>query len=148
VNKSSGALGGIVLVLIALLVAGCGGSSEEALTKSEFVEQGNAICKQATKEREKAIAEFAQTGNPNGSRENLQEEAVEKALPSYEGAAEKIAELRAPKGDEAKVEAIVEGMEETVAKIHANPQSAFAGDRAFRNANKAAENYGLDDCVV
>ena len=143
-----GALGGIVLALFALLVAGCGGSSEEALTKSEFVKQGNAICAVAAKEREKAIFEVANNANPSRSQQEVREEAVEAGIPVYEEATEQIADLGAPKGDEAKVEAVVEAMEEAAAKVNANPQSAFSGDRTFGKANKAAESYGLDACTA
>jgi len=148
VNKSMGALGGIFLVLFALWVAGCGGSSDEALTKSEFVKQGNAICSQAAKAREKAVFGFLKNANPQGNQDAVREEAAKKALPFYEEAAEQIDSLGAPAGDEAKVEAVVSAMEEAAAKIDANPQSAFAGDATFSEANKAAESYGLDACTA
>src|SRR5690242_14940555 len=131
-----GALGGIVLALLALLVAGCGGSSEEELTKSEFVKQGNAICTQAAKNREKAVFELLKNANPQGGQKVIRKEAAETALPFYEEAAEQLDSLGAPAGDEAKVEALVTAMEEAAAKIHANPQSAFAGDLPFRKPNK------------
>jgi len=142
-----GALGGIVLLFFALLVVGCGSSSDEALSKSEFVKQGNAICAEATKAREKVILELIKTSDPSASQEATREEAVDKAMPFYEDAAEEIADLGAPSGDEAKVEAIVDAMDEAAAQVKANPQSAFTGNLPFRKANKAAESYGLDSCV-
>jgi len=147
VNKSMGALGGIVLLFFALLAAGCGGSSDEALTKAEFVKQGNAICTQARKAREKAVFGLIQNANPNGNQKALREEAADKAIPYYEEAAEQLADLGAPEGDEAKIEAIVTGMEEAAARVNANPQSAFTGSTPFRKANEAAESYGLEACV-
>jgi hypothetical protein len=148
VNKSMGAMGGITLLFFALLAAGCGGSSEEALTKSEFVKQGNAICAKATKTREKAVIELIKGADPQTSQKALQREAADIALPPYETAAEEIDDLGAPDGGEAEVEAIVEAMEEAAAQVDANPQTAIAGNLPFRKANKAAESYGLDACVV
>lgn len=143
-----GVLGGVVLLVFALLAAGCGGSSDEALTKSEFVKQGNAICVEATEAREKEILKIIKSANPNDDQKALQREAADKAVPFYEGAAEEIADLGAPKGDEAKVEALVAAMEEAAAKVKASPQTAIAGNLPFRKANEAAEGYGLDACVV
>lgn len=146
-NKSMGAVGGIVLLIFALLVAGCGSSGDEALNKSEFVKQGNAICTQARKAREKAVIDLVQNADPKSSQQALREEAAKKAMPYYEEAAEQLADLGAPKGDEAKVEGVVDAMEEAAARVNANPQSAFVGNAPFRKANEAAEGYGLEACV-
>jgi len=146
VNKSTGALGGVALLLFALLIAGCGSSSDEALSKSEFLKQGNAICAKNAKAREEAIVEVIKTHDPNASIKENREEAVQKILPIYEDTAEQIADLGAPKGDEAKVEALAEAMEEAATKLHANPGSAFSQNTPFVKPNKMAESYGLDAC--
>jgi|SRR5215211_4598490 len=144
-----GAVGLIVFALFALLVGGCGGGGdEEALSKSAFVKQGNAICKEDAKKREKELTDFVESADPKGNKEALQEELIKQMLPIYEGTAEKIADLGAPAGDEAKVEAVVDAMEEAAAKVEANPQSAAIGNLPFRKANKAAESYGLKTCVI
>jgi hypothetical protein len=147
VNKLMRASGGTALAIFALLVAGCGGSSEEALSKSEFLKQGNAICAQQTKAREEAISELIQSVDPSEGQKAIRKEAAEKAVDLYEGATKDIAELAAPKGDEAKVKAIIQSMEDSAASIRANPQSAFVG-HPFDKANKAVESYGLKDCVA
>jgi hypothetical protein len=118
------------------------------LTKSEFVEQGNAICAEDTEEREKVLSELAETLNPNGDQEAYREQALTKLLPIYEGAAKQIGELGPPAGDEAKVEGIVKAMEEAVARVEANPQTAAVGSLPFKKANEAAESYGLKACVI
>lgn len=142
-----GAVGAVGFLLMVLLASGCGGSSKE-LSKSEFVTQGNTICKEATEAREKLLAEFAETTNPKANDEVAREKVLEKILPIYEGAAKQIGELGAPSGDEAKVEAIVGAMEEAAAKVKASPQTAGIGDLPFRKANEAAESYGLTACTV
>lgn len=144
-----GVLGGIVLLFFALLAAGCGSSSDEALSKSEFLKQANAICKKATSAKEKVLPELLQKADPGASLETMRQKAVDTLMTFYEGAAEEIGELGAPKGDEAKVEAILEAMEEAAADAKSNPQSVFggAGQLPFRKANKAAESYGLKSCI-
>jgi hypothetical protein len=143
-----GALGGIVLLVFALLAVGCGSSDSKELSKAEFVKQGNAICTQATKARDKALTELIQNANPGTSQEDLRKEAADKVMPFYEGAAEDIGDLSAPKGSEAKAEALVDAMEEAAAKVRANPQLAATGNQPFRKADQVAESLGLEDCTI
>ncbi|HET7589047.1 MAG TPA: hypothetical protein VFK14_02510 [Solirubrobacterales bacterium] len=145
-SKSIGVAG--ALALFALLITGCGGSGSKELSKAEFVKQGNAICEEATKAREKALVEFSETTNPKANQEVVREKLLAKILPLYEGAAEQLGELGAPAGDKAKVEGIVEAMEEAAARVEADPQTAAVGSLPFKKANEAAESYGLKACAI
>lgn len=147
-KKSMGALAGAILLTLALLIAGCGGSSEEPLTKAEFVKKGNKICQEATQTREKEVDELTERFNPNGDQEAFREEAVISLLPTYQGAAEQIGDLAAPDGDEERVEEIVSAMNEAAEKVEANPQTATISNLPFRQANQAAEDYGLNACAI
>lgn len=143
---------GIVGLLLALtLVAGvgCGSSSEpEALTKAEFAKQANEICAESARDRQKIIAEVAEASNPKGNQEPVQEEIIQKAMPTYEGATEQIAELGAPKGEEEKVETLVGAMEEAAERAKADPHTAVISNVPFRKADKAAQELGLKECVI
>jgi len=140
---------GLVLALALIAAAGCGGSSDpETLTKAEFAQQGNKICAEATQDREKIIAELAETSNPKGNQEPVQEEIIQKAMPTYEGAAEEIGELGAPKGEEKKVESLVGAMEEAAERAKADPHTAVISNVPFRKADKLAEELELKECVV
>lgn len=141
--------GGLAVLAVACLaIAGCGGGSEEALTKTEFIKQGNAICDQATKAREKVISEVSEETNPKGNVEAAQEAVIHKGIPTYEKAAEELDGLAAPAGDEKKVEAIVAAMEEAANRALADPHTAIISDLPFRKADKLAEGYGLKSCVI
>ena len=148
-NRSIGALGGILVLLFALLIAGCGDSGDqEQLSKAAFVKQGNEICADATEAREQIVNEFAETTDPNENLEAARRELMTKIMPTYEGAAEQIDELGAPAGDEAKIDEIVAAMKEAVERTEADPKTAMVGNLPFRKANAAAESYGLKACTI
>jgi type IV pilus biogenesis protein CpaD/CtpE len=140
---------GMIFVALAVFSAGCGSSdSEESLTKAEFVKQANRICKESEKERGEIISEAVQQANPKGNLQAQQEDALEKALPTYEDAARKIDELGAPEGSEDTVDAIVEAMEEASEKVRANLQTAAVSNVPFNKANELTESYGLNACTI
>lgn len=140
---------GLVVALALIAAVGCGSSSSpEPLTKAEFTKQGNEICAEAARDRLKIISEVAETANPRGNQEPVQEEIIQKAMPTYEGATEQIAELGAPKGEEAKVETLVGAMEEAAERAKADPHTAVASNAPFRKADKAAQELGLKECVI
>jgi hypothetical protein len=145
-----GSILGAAAIAFALLVSGCGGSDEpEALTKAEFVKQGEAACKQGADERSKLIEEFSQKVKPGDANTvKVQEEVVLAAIPTYEKATTKIDELGAPEGDEQKVEEIVKAMEGAVEQVKANPGSAAISSIPFKEANKLLQDYGLDGCAT
>lgn len=145
--KGSWGLIAVAMVAAAVAIAGCGGGgSDEPLTKAEFIKQANAICQQSAERRSKLIAEFIQQANPKANREKLQEEVVQRALPTYETATQQIDELAAPQGDDEKVQKIVEAMEEAVKKAEADPHSALINEAAFKKADQLVKSYGLKDC--
>jgi len=140
---------GLVLALALIAAVGCGGSSDpETLTKAEFAQQGNKICAEATRNRQKIISEVVEGANPKGNQEAVQEEVIQKAMPTYEQAAEQIGELGAPKGEEEKVESLVGAMEEAAERAKADPHTAVISNVPFRKADKAAQELGLKECVI
>lgn len=147
-KSSMGTVAGAVLLLAALLIAGCGGSSDEPLTKAEFVKRGNEICLEATEKREKGVNKLTESFNPNGDQEAFREKAVLTLLPIYEETAEQIEDLPAPDGDQEKVDEIVSAMEAAAETVKANPQTATVSNIPFREANQAAEGYGLNACAI
>lgn len=130
-------------------VSGCGGSSsEDALTKSEFVKQGNVICEESAQERSKIVGEVVEEADPNGNVEAAQNRAVTEIIPVYEETAQQLGELGVPAGDEKQVEAIVEAMEAAAERALADPHTAVISNAPFREADKLAEGYGLKACTI
>jgi hypothetical protein len=140
---------GLLALACVALAAGCGSSdSEETLTKAEFVKQAGAICEKSQEERGKAVAAVAENANPKGNVQKQQEQVIRKALPTYEEAARQIEELGAPEGQEEKVEALVEAMDEAAERAMADPHTAMTSNIFFREADKLAEEYKLSGCII
>jgi hypothetical protein len=139
---------------IGALVAGCGGGdstgSGTALTKAEFISQGDAICEKGNEEIESGSEEFAEeneidTQNPTTAQ---QEELVSDVIvPNLNKQAEEIDALGAPSGEEAEVEAIVEAVETGAGEIEDEPGQLVEGNTtSFDKANKLASEFGFKVC--
>jgi hypothetical protein len=135
--------------LLALVLAGCGGSDDgsDSLTKAAFLKQGNALCQEERKEREKvteaALAEYMKKETPKAK-----EEAVLTVLRGYEQMTTHLSELGAPEGEEEEVADIIQAMEKGASRAKADPARAFEEFFPFRDANKAVEDYGLSKCTA
>lgn len=142
------------LVALALIVAGCGsggGSTEgtTALSKAEFVKQGNAICAKSSEEINEGFEEFVKE---NGLSKNktpskaVQEEAVETVLiPRVSKEVESVRALGPP--DE-EAEAVLDAAEEALEKGEEDPIQFLKKESSgpFAKANKLAREYGLTKC--
>ena len=143
---SKGAIGSIVglAVLVALLAAGCGSSGgEESLSKQDFVRKANAICGKWQQERGERFREASSKFKPPVTQAK-REKAILLVLAPYGKAAESVAELPPPEGEEEKVEAISTAMEEAYAQAQANPGTLISSSAPFNKANELAEDYGSE----
>lgn len=148
VNK--GAIGSIVglAVLVVLLAAGCGSSgSDETVTKSDFVRQGNAVCGKWQQARGDAFQEVNSKFKPPITQAK-REKAILFVLEPYGDAIEGLKELDPPAGEEEKVEAMIKAMEESFDQAQANPGSLISSTAAFNKSNQLVEDYGLKECKV
>ena len=143
-----------VLVALAALVAGCGGGDETTdsatvtLTKTEFIKQGDAICKEFNENNEGEAEEFAEENGftlEKASEEQLEEAVSEVLVPSLNKQAEELDALGAPEGDEEQVEAIVTAVEDATGEIEDDPSSVFE-EKVFEKPNRLAEAYGFKVC--
>jgi len=128
------------------LLGGCGGGDDEAsLTKAEFIKQGDAICAEAEEKKNAALEKAFQKKENQSSQKAVQERLVtEVALPPVATMAEELADLGAP-DDQAS--AIVEGYEEAVEEIEADPAAAVASEEGpFKEPNELAADYGFKEC--
>jgi hypothetical protein len=135
-----------------LIAAGCGSSDKSgeksSITKAEFVKKGNAICAQGNKEIEtQGQKVFGKDPNKKPSKAKLEEFANTVLLPSVEDQVNKIRALGAPKGDEAKVKAILDAADQGIQKGKQDPLSLTnEGSDPFADANRLAKAYGLKVC--
>jgi len=141
--KSRGIIIGLMLTVAGLLT-GCGGGGGDAtasVTKEEFVNRANAICKSQAEQREDALAEF----NKNlKSRQTPPSHAEERkylktvVLPSYHQMTQELGALNPPKEDAERVEAFIRELETAVKKMSHN-----YFNKNLSNAMEMAETYGI-----
>jgi hypothetical protein len=140
---------------LAALVAGCGGGSDDtstggqALTKAEFIKQGDAICKKSNAQIEEEANEFAEeNGIDKNNPEQAQEEEVIATIvaPAVRSQAEAIAALGAPSGEEETVDTLVAAVEEGTEKMEADPKAVFEGKDPLVKGSKLAKEFGFKVC--
>jgi hypothetical protein len=134
---------------VALFVLGCGGDSA-SISKAEFAEQAEAVCKQGEKELRKDLAAFLK------AHENVK-------LPSQEDVAElvhvvfsgnikaevkKLRAIEVPSGDEKQVKTLIDAREESLKNAEANPLGLNRNaSLIFAKSRKLAREYGLKECA-
>jgi len=147
--------------IAAMAIAGCGGggsststtgasgaSGEQgaALSKSEFLAKGNAICAKGNQE----IQAAGEKAFPQGQQPTQADEdkfATDTLIPNIQQQIDGIDALPAPSGDEDQVQAIVDAAQAALDKGKQDP-SLLTGDGSdpFAQANKLADAYGLTKC--
>jgi hypothetical protein len=144
----------LLAALALVVVAGCGssdddeGTSEETLTKVEFIKQGDKICEEAEDRSEEEAEEFAEENGfelEKASEEQIEEAITEVLVPALNQQAEEIQALGAPEGDEERVEAIVTALEDGASEVADEPKLAFEG-QPLKDASKLAKDYGFKVC--
>ena len=152
-----GALAG--LAVLALVVAGCGSSSDDtsstastaSLSKAEFLKQGNKICTEGGKQINSEFEEFSKENELSETEappKPVQEEAAEEILiPAINQQIEEIRALGTPEGDEGELEEVFTAEEEVLEEAEENPISILESESAKqKEANKLAKDYGLTVC--
>jgi hypothetical protein len=141
VGREKGIVLALAIALLVALAAGCGGSSDAApLKKPQFVKQADEVCATAQEERADQREELTES-------EDSAEDVMQTLLEPVENMTSDLADLGPPVGQEKEVEAIIAAYEQGVSKLEAEPEAADA-PTAFDMANKLAEDYGLNDCVI
>jgi len=131
----------------ALLLAcgGCGSdesSTTPAPTKDEFIAAANEICGAGDAEIQQATQQL----DSSASDEELEQFVTDTAIPVIEDERDQLDELGAPEGDEEEVDAILNGLDDAIAAVKADPGSALSDSGPFDEVNQLAQDYGLTDC--
>lgn len=139
--------------VLVMLIAGCGGGDETTdetvtLTKTEFIKQGDAICKKSGEQSEQEAEEFAEENGftlEKASTEQLEDAVGAVLVSTLRQQAEEISALGAPEGDEEQVEAIITSLESATDEIEDEPKLVFE-EKVFEEPNELAEDYGFKVC--
>jgi len=137
----------VVLAAAVLLpVAACG--DDGALSKPDYVSQGNAICATGNEQFEALFANFPVTRETLGS-------FFARAAPIFRDTSEGLGDLEAPEGDEEQVRAFLDALERAVAdfeRAEEDPDLAVRlfGEEGGENLTTFEERsaaYGLTQCA-
>jgi hypothetical protein len=125
-------------------VAGCGGSSKPAITKTAFLTKANAIC---TKGNTVTNAAGAKLGN-NPTRAKIIAIVKTEFVPSIQGSISSIRALGAPSGDQAKVTSMLNLAQADLNEVKSNPLLLAGKTSPFASFAKVAHPYGLTACAT
>ena len=142
------------VLALGLVAAGCGDDDDsgddggEALTKEEYVAQGNAICEEGDKEIEAGFREVA-PANQQPTPEEIETVVSETLVPSVQGQIDDLRALSPPEGDEETLNAIYDDAQAALDSIEADPSILSAGDSPdpFADVNQRIGDYGLTACA-
>lgn len=128
---------------LALSACGGGGDSTTNLTKADFVQRAEALCKKAEGEQLQLILAYKKK-HPQAEEEELIEPA---AIPPLENEISGIKNLGMPDENAAKVDAWVKEFESTLKQVKSDPSTLVdLRDNPFNKANELAAKYGLKTC--
>lgn len=153
----------LVGLIAGLILVGCGGGDDStttagasgtsgaqgaALSKSEFLAQGNAICEKGDKEINAAASKIFTQGQAP-SQADQEKFVTDTVIPNIQGQIDGLSALSPPSGDEDQVQAIIDAAQSALDQIKSDPSlitDQSGGSDPFAEANKLASAYGLDKC--
>jgi hypothetical protein len=159
-NKSGVALS--VLLVVAVSGAGCGGSGDSSsgsgetasvttnsdLTKAALIKRGDEICEKTDKVQEEELKAYLKKNPKAESTPDAQKKMVLAAgIPPIQTEVKELAALGSPEGEEARVTAIVRGVEGAIEKGEEEPEALVTGSKnPFAAVDKLAGEYGFKAC--
>jgi hypothetical protein len=149
----------LIVPCLALGAAGCGSDKKDSsstngssasISKKEFLRKGNAICAAGNKEINSQGKKLfgTQQKQKKPSKSEMRQFATVVLIPSVQKQVDQIKALGTPKGDEAKVNAILDAAQQGIDESKKNPLvlTDEGGKDPFKKANKLARDYGLKVC--
>ena len=131
------------LALLLSSATGCGGG-EEQLTKAQFLEQGDAVCRQAGTEQAEIASHYKKGQIAPGQYEVVTAVFV----PPMEKELRRLRSLNPPQEDEKEVRAILRGIQSGVDDAKADYLDLFVRETdPFAEANELARKYGFHACA-
>lgn len=142
----------LLLVALAALIAGCGGSDDDTVTKAEFIKKADAICKKTDQTQLGEFQAYTQRRLARLNRMSFKEREEELTsavyVPSIQKEIKELEALDVPPGDEQKVEAVFTQMKASLKEFAKDPTGYLEGGPSdpFNKAFRAARDYGLNFC--
>jgi hypothetical protein len=141
----------LVALCLSAVAVGCGGgesTASESLTKAEFIKTADKICTDADEAQKAELSAYVKQNPKAEASEAGQVKLVAVAgLPAVRTEIEELAELAAPEGEEAEVEAMLKSMEKALEESEADPSSVLdSAGNPFTSVEKQAAKFGFKSC--
>jgi hypothetical protein len=155
VSKGPIALAVGTLAILLIVAAGCGGGSGDsstsanAIPKAVFITKTDAVCSAGNKRMEVAFAHFLEENKNTRHPSKAEYETLvgKVVVPNVKREIKEIRALGAPEGDEDRVDAILEALEEGVETAEDDPKAAVSSSEAiFGISSRLGKEYGLEVC--
>jgi hypothetical protein len=115
-----------------------------------FVKKADAICEEGGKQSQSELVGFVKEKEvPKGkelTKAQWEEIGTEILAPALRRQAVEIRRLGVPAGDEAQVQAFLDGVDEGVEELEAKPASAKEPSKLLADAAQAVAGYGFKVC--
>ncbi len=133
---------------VGLMAAGCGSASKTtnvsttaALSKPEFLAQGNAICAQGNQ----TLGAAEKTLGKQPSEAQFKSYVADTFAPTVQKQIDGIRALAAPSNDQASITNMLDVAQTDLNQVKGNP--AILNEKTFTNFAKLAHPYGLTACA-
>jgi hypothetical protein len=140
-----------MLMVLALLATGCGGSDEATLSKAELIKQGDAVCKKVIADSFEDGLAYARKNQARLSR--LDPEAARGqvltagAVPAVQKGLNELESLGEPGEGKEELAAFLSEAKSALKKMEEEPASnAAASGDVFEKPNRSARAYGFKYC--
>lgn len=139
--KKIGALSVVAALALAVLAAGCGGSSDKPLSHADFISQADAICKKS----EDQIAAAQRKLGSSPSQTQINDFVKSTVIPGIQSQLDGINGLTPPEADRTQVDAVVAAAQDGLDQAAEDPRQI--NNTAFEKANKLGAEYGFRVCA-
>lgn len=135
---------------LALVAAGCGGDDDEgessgpALSKEEYIAQGDEICAQGDTELAAAAEEEFGSATEEPPREDQEAFISDVVAPNFEQQLEDLQALNPPEEDQEQIDALLAALEDLIAAAKEDPGTVIDGE--VTEASELAQEYGFQSC--
>jgi hypothetical protein len=141
-SRLTGALALAATVAAGPALVACG--SDDELTKGQFIEQADAICKKGNKQIDAAAQEVF-TSNQQPSNAQLEQFATETLIPNIQRQVDDVRALDEPSEDEDRVNEFLDSAQRELDKGRDDPLY-MTSEESFSEANALGQQYGFEVC--
>jgi hypothetical protein len=138
----------VALGALAVVPAACGGDDDDGeVTKEQFIENADAICKETNEDIQQSLSDLSD----DATNEEAADVALERAVPRFREQIEQLRDLDPPAADAEEIEALWDDLDastdELEAKLRDDPDGAFTTEfDPFSDESEFAAEFGFTEC--